>query len=337
MLRWLLISASLLLAAAPAQAEPDFAGVVDRAIEGHVLPGYDQLLEATAALAETAKGCDEAATKAAYHAAFDAWMGISHLAFGPAEAEGRMFALAFWPDPKGFAAKALRRLIADEDAVVDDPSAFAERSVAARGLLALDRLLYDPEIGATSAYRCRLAAAIARDMAATAAAIRADWDAYAAGMRNAGLDGSPYGDKAAAARAFYGALLGGLEVTEDLRLGGPLGALAKPRPTLAEGWRSGRPLRNVRLSLEALEGLFETAFAPALTESGADAVRSAFDYALKTWEKAPEPLVEAVAEPAGRFKIEALKSAVGLVRDAVAANVGGGLDLAQGFNARDGD
>ena len=223
-------------------APSPFAGVVDRAIEGHILPGYDRLAAATAALAETAATCDEAAMKAAYQTAFDAWIGVSHLAFGPAEAEGRMFALAFWPDPKGFSAKTLRRLIADEDPVVDDPAGFAERSVAARGLFALDRLYYDASIEAPAAYRCRLATAIARDMAATAATIRADWDAYGAAMRDAGGDDSPYADEEAAARALYGAFLGGLEVTEDLRLAGPIGALDRPRPKLSEAWRSGRPL-----------------------------------------------------------------------------------------------
>jgi len=34
---------------------------------------------------------------AAYHVAFDAWMSVSHLRFGPSEADDRAFAIAFYP------------------------------------------------------------------------------------------------------------------------------------------------------------------------------------------------------------------------------------------------
>ena len=54
--------------------------------------------------------------------------------------------------------------------MVDDPAAFAQVSVAARGLMALDQLLFDPEAAPVEAgsYRCRLLAAITGDLAATA-------------------------------------------------------------------------------------------------------------------------------------------------------------------------
>ena len=39
-------------------------------------------------------------------AAFDAWMGVQHLRFGPSEVDGRSLSIAFWPDPKGSGARA---------------------------------------------------------------------------------------------------------------------------------------------------------------------------------------------------------------------------------------
>ena len=52
--------------------------------------------------------------------------------------------IAFWPDTKGSTPRTLAAMIAGEDPVVDDPAAFAGVSVAARGLFALDWLLFDP-------------------------------------------------------------------------------------------------------------------------------------------------------------------------------------------------
>ena len=85
--------------------------------------------------------------------------------------------IAFWPDTKGATPRTLEALVAAEDPVVDDPAAFAGVSVAARGLFALDYLLFDPAAApiAAGSYRCRLLMAITRDPAATSARMLARW------------------------------------------------------------------------------------------------------------------------------------------------------------------
>ena len=102
-----------------------------------------------------------------------------HIGFGPIERDNRRYAIAFWPDTKGFARKALDRLTAKQDPVVDDPDAFEKISVAGRGLLALERLLYnqDGAIALEEGYPCRLAQAIATDLAHNSANVLSEWQA----------------------------------------------------------------------------------------------------------------------------------------------------------------
>ena len=154
-------------------------------------------------------------------------------------------------------------MIAAEDAVVDDPAAFAGLSVAARGLFALDWLLFDPAAGAIEAgsYRCRLLVAITGDTAATSERMLARWrDPWAGILTSAGAAGNPvYFAPEESSKALYAALTEALQADIDLRLGRPLGTFERPQPRRAEAWRSGRSLRNVNASLVALQELCATA------------------------------------------------------------------------------
>ena len=51
----------------------------------------------------------------AYNGAFDAWVSVSHLRFGPSEQDDRALALAFWPNPRGSTPKGLSAFIGAED------------------------------------------------------------------------------------------------------------------------------------------------------------------------------------------------------------------------------
>jgi len=338
--------AALLLAAAPALGlAQDHAGIARRAVDDHILPGYAALTAQTATLDAAARAfcageAARAARDAAYHDAFDAWIGVSHLRFGPSEADDRAFAIAFWPDARGFTPRQIEGLIRDADPVVDDPAAFATVSVAARGLFALDYLLFDPERGGAEpgGHRCRLLTAIAGDLAANAAAIEADWRArYADLFLDPGPGNPVYATAEETTRQLFGSLATGLEAIIELRLSRPLGSLESPRPRRAEAWRSGRPLRNVALSLAALEALAETAFLPEIAPDRAADLRAAFDRADTVAARAPRPMVEAVADPARRLGVGAVATAVRDVRAALARDVGAALGVTLGFNALDGD
>ena len=141
-------------------AAPALAGV-EEAVD-HALPRVEAFAEATASLDAAARAdCAPEALRPAYGGAFDAWMGVSHLRLGPLEDEGRAQAVAFWPDERDATGRALGALLAAEDPAAEDPAAFAEVSVAARGLLALERLLFETDYEDGS-YGCALVRAVSK-------------------------------------------------------------------------------------------------------------------------------------------------------------------------------
>ncbi len=151
---------------------PALSGL-NEVVLNHIQPGYAALAAETSDLAEAAGTCDRDAIKAAYHDAYDSWMGISHVQFGPVESRGLALAISFWPDPKNHTGKAIGKLISTEDPIVADPEAFPDVSVAARGFPALERLLFD--IDAADPYACQLIGAISLDLATNAAVLAEDW------------------------------------------------------------------------------------------------------------------------------------------------------------------
>jgi predicted lipoprotein len=343
-----LLAAALLAAALPAAAAPDHAALATRTLEAHVLPGFARLEAAAAALAdEVAAGCAGSGEipadplRTAYDATFDAWARIGHLRFGPAEEDSTGFAVEFWPDTKGSTPRTLAALIAAEDPVVDDPVAFAEVSVAARGLMAIDQLVYDPaaEPIVAGGYRCRLLTAITGDLATTTATLRARWqDPWGGFLTSAGADdNSVYLAPDESTRALYSALVDGLQHDIDLRLGRPLGTFDRPQPRRAEAWRSARALPNVVASLEGLQALFETAFAPEIGDAEAEPVRRAFEAAFAAAGRVQGPIDAEVATPQGRIHVEALQGALRKVQTEVASHVGPTIGVTSGFNAMDGD
>lgn len=113
----------------------------------------------------------------AYIDALDAWVSVSHLRFGPSEQDDRALALAFWPNPRGSTPKGLSAFMGAEDPAVAGPDEFATVSVAARGLYALEYLLFDPQVSSTEnpAYRCSLIQAVTNNISSNAEAILAGW------------------------------------------------------------------------------------------------------------------------------------------------------------------
>jgi predicted lipoprotein len=331
--------AALALLASPALAA-DHAAIAARALEGHVLSGFVVLADATSDMSAAAEAhCAGADTDliAAYHRSFDAWMAVAHLRFGPLEEGEAGFAIAFWPDPRGATPRALAALVAAEDPIVDDPTAFAETSVAARGLFALDALLETgppPQDG----YACRLVRAVARDLARTAAGVEARWrDPYSVWLATAGAAGNPlYLSPEEGSRTLFTALLAGLQATADLRLGRPLGTLDRPQPRRAEAWRTARPARNAGLALAACRDLWTVAFVPEATAEARMRIDASFAAAQRALADAGE-IETAVTAPGSRLRVEAAQQAVLRLHAALAADIGPALGVAGGFNSMDGD
>ncbi len=315
---------------------PAWAQSMGEVVDGHVLPGYRTLAATGAQLAATAQqDCspESPALRAAFGTAFDAWVLVSHLRFGPSEENDRAFALAFWPDPRGSTPKTLGRMLRDDAPGIADPAQYSAVSVAARGFYALEFLLYDPQFLNTASpeLRCTLIQTVAADIALTTGAILEGWeDGYADLVRQAGSN-DIYRSEAEAARQFFTALSTGLQFTSAARLGRPLGTFDKPRPNRAEARRSERSLRHVLLSLQANRAL------AALLSDNHIGLDAAFQRAIDRAEALDDPAFAGVSDPAGRIRIEALLQSVDGLRRTVAEDLGPQLGVAAGFNSLDGD
>lgn len=316
------------LAATPVTAD------VDAVIDAHILPGYSAFADAASALEDSASECTADTIRPAWNAAFDAWLGVSHLRFGPVESDGRSVIIAFWPDDRGAAPRSLAALIADEDPIIDTPAGVAQISVAARGLFGLEYLLYDPQFAATTPYGCALVQALTTDLAAIAAQIDGAWrDGYAATLRTAGAtDNTTYLSEREVKQALFTSLLTGLEFTADQRLGRPMGTFDRPRPKRAEAWRSERSQRNVLLSLRALSDMVRH-----LTDGAAPQTETALSRAIDLAENLNDPVFAGVSAPASRLKVEIVQQAVRAARDTALAEIGPSLGVSAGFNSTDGD
>ncbi len=321
----------------PAAAQ-DHSPILDDVTQQHILPRFAQLSEAaqqlqSAAVADCAPNAPT--LRMAYGAAFDEWVLASHLRFGPTEVDDRAFAMAFWPDTKGFTPKALSQLIAAKDAAVHDPEAFAETSVAGRGFFALEQLLFDPQFADEDAkYRCALVQAITTDISRNAAAMQTDWQGYAVVLTQPG-ENSPYRTDEEALQELFKALSSGLQFTSEARLGRPLGTFDRPRPNRAEARRSNRSLRHVALSLISLRDLGASLSVdhPGIAED----LSQAFDKAIARAQSLDDPALAGVAIPQGRLRVEALQQSINDIRAIVATDLGPTLGINAGFNSLDGD
>ena len=304
-------------------------------VENHILPGYEALATETTELAKAAAAdciADNPNLIAAYHDAFDAWVGVSHLRFGPSEEDDRAFALAFWPDPRGSTPKSLAALIKDKDVAVFDAEEFRTVSIAARGFYALEFLLFDAQFVAhdNSDYHCRLVQAVTKDIAMTSAAILQGWIGGYAGLI-AKAENDTYRTSEEAAQQLFTALSTGLEFTSQTRLGRPMGTLERPRPNRAEARRSERSLKHVILSLEATRAL------AGFISKGSDPLDRAFLSAIERAVALNDPIFAGVVEPQGRLRVEVLQQNIETIRTILAEDIGPSLGISAGFNSLDGD
>ncbi len=331
-----LAGAGALLAATSANGSP-----VADIVEGHVQQGFTRLAVASGDLRAVAREeCDPESERLrrAYHSAFDAWIAVSHLRFGPSETENRAFALAFWPDSRGRTPRALGRMIDGEDRAGRSPEKFREVSVAARGFFALEFLLFDSATRAkgTSAYRCALLRTQTVDVERIAEEILGDWQSiHAVLVGQPSGDGAPDWGEEELLRKLFTSLSTGLQFTSEARLGRPLGSPERPRPKRAEARRSLRSKRNVEISLRSLREL-AVALAGGHEKVEAQLERD-FDRALRLSEELDDPDFSGVSAPQGRLRVEILQRAVEEIRMTVAADLGAILGVAAGFNALDGD
>lgn len=326
-----------------AYAETDHRALADRLLSEVILPGVEDFRQATVVLSASAATCgdgSESDFRDQFHATWDAWMAIQHLGFGPLEQDNRALQIAFWPDGRGRTAKTVARLVKAEDPIVDDPSGFAKISVAGRGLYALERLLYeDKGERLATPYICRYRKAAAEDLERLATEIATEWNGeWVEAVKTAGApENTIFLAPEEVSQRLLATLNGSLDLTVRLRLGKPLGSLNKPKPRLAEAWRSGRSLRQIDLIVAAARKTFDAAFVPDLTPEEVGQVTAVFATIMTAQRDvaAAGDLQEAVVMD--RLKVEILQGAIQRLAEALTGTVGVQLGIAKGFNSADGD
>lgn len=320
--------------AVPAQERAD---VIRGIVEEDIVGGFAALDQRAAEMVQAAgRDCTHPGLHESYAAAFSAWVRVSHLRFGPSEAENRAFALAYWPDPRGRTAKAIRKMLADGDEDILSPEAYADMSIAARGFYALDYLLHEEtlaEIGAPD-YRCALVRTIVADIHGTTADLAEAWAEFAPKLTEPGPD-SPYRTEDEVLQVLYKSASGGLEFASDMRLGRPLGTFERPRPNWAEAYRSGLSLHLLQ---EAVRGAGGLAVRLASGDEALQArLRSELEAFRKDADALDDPAFASVADAMGRFRVESLQTDVQEIREIVQGELGPALGVSAGFNSMDGD
>ncbi|MGH1369883.1 MAG: imelysin family protein [Maritimibacter sp.] len=315
-------------------AQSALAGVSE-AVNERILPGLTDFATSAADLSTAAsESCEPDSLKPAFQKTFDAWMGIGDLRLGPSEAGA--LSIYFWPDKKGFTKKALFQLISAQDPAINDPERFSHVSIAARGLFALERMLYDPEFSAyeTEDYACALVQTLTRDLASQAQALTSDWETDFAHLllSPGGPDNIAFLDETEATRAIYTQILTSLENTSTVRLGRPLGETTRPRPQRAEAWRSERSLQNTLLATKAAVDL-----AIALADWDIPQTKAALKEVYAQAERISDPSFQDIDDLTARFAVEVLAQKIDAVHLAIEVEVGEKYGITPGFNSSDGD
>jgi len=344
--------------AKPAQPNPKAAqaaravlAVVDR----FVIPSYRALAQAadaqekawTAFAANRAAG-DVQSLRAAYSAACDAWARAQLIKTGPLSLFLRYERFAYWPEARNVTQRMLDALIVSNDPKELAPAALVRDSVAAQGLTALERLLYDGDNsvrllkapGRPGEWRTEIGQGIARNLSAIAKDVLAEWTAPD-GVRamiasNKGWK-MIFADTAEAASLLLTEQVTAFRLMHDIKLLAVMGASADvARPRVAEAWRSGRSQRNLKLNLESAQAMTRI-WAETVPAAHRTKLDSLYASALKAVDAVPADLGEAAADARRRPLVDSVRAGIKAVQVEIAATLPADLGITLGFNSLDGD
>jgi predicted lipoprotein len=356
---WVAAIAVLWFDASPGQAF-DHEGLARRALERHIVPGYERLIAATAAQsAAVGAACDQpsdrhlAAARNTFKEALIAWGRIEHIRFGPIAEQSRLDAMIFWPDPRGIARRQIARVFTQQDVDALSPKALAGKSVAIQGFSTLDVVLFGPGSEAIARpddlgrFRCGYARALAANIETSARETLAGWSdkaGFAALWLNPAAGNPAFLNSKETTHALVQAYLTGLKQARNMRLGGPLG-LKVPG---ARSLEAVMPNSNLALDLiiANVEGLRDLLTESGLSEAipeGAPArsvmrsVATELDLAIPRLRQiaglAPNPFQDGAA----RSQLIALGFPLKNAHDATLSAMSEAAGLSVGFNSLDGD
>lgn len=286
--------------------------------------------------------------EAAFQASADSWSGLELVRFGPIADDLRFERVAHWPERSNAVGKAVAGLLAGTDEL--GPERLGRASVAGQGLSALERLLYGDvpdgreaarrallERSAAGRRRCALGLAISASLARIGQDTVAGWTgpgALLARLTESGPD-----EAREALTRLVTDHLAALHAIAEAKLGAVLGRNPDgARPLAAEGWRSGRSTRAIRLNLEAAARFSRTALAH--DRDALDSVLAGLETPLSVAAElaaGSASLGELAADPARRSQVVLLRDAATSARELSGPAFVKALDITLGFNSQDGD
>lgn len=347
------LAALMLLVASPASAA-DTSGA--RVAEEFARPA----LAALAGSGETLTGAIGAlcaapdaekleAARTAFGAVVDDWGRVSVLRFGPLATGNRFERLFFWPDPRGLGLKQIQQVLAARDENAATPEGLSQKSVAAQGLPALEFALFGTGAESLAAtddpYRCRYAAAAARNIANVVATVSEGWadgSDFAAAFASPAADTDPYRSAAEVDGEIVKAADTAFQYIRAAELLPPLGkAIGEANGRRAPLWRSGLSFRLMLAQIAGVRDLVAVAGYAGTGPAGTAEIVAALDAELETARAGlagvATPPQDAFADDADRARIGAANLALDHAGHVVADRLAPALGLTMGFNALDGD
>ncbi|MEL6920930.1 MAG: imelysin family protein [Pseudomonadota bacterium] len=232
--------------------------------DAFVLPAYEEQARAAAEMTDAVSAyCDGSAVldqaHLGYADTFLAWQRASIIQLGPiADAEGAL-RVQLWPDPKGFAHRAVRGAVHTQDPALLEDGGLEGRTIALTGLTALEYLLYGELQPDT--YDCMLAVSIAEFQTSLAEDLVAQWTPgsnYRSRYDTAADGNDLYPNVEALAREF---LAGAVVYVDRLRKFKLLRGLGTEpgtaRAERTEARRSDLGLQSIQTSFRTLRDLYE--------------------------------------------------------------------------------
>ncbi len=335
-------------------------GVMQKAVDDFIRPGYRDLMEGTESLAEAAHMlCEKPSeeTLGDVQMTFDEvvqqWSTIEIVRVGPVIEGNRFERFLFFPDRKSTGLKQVQRILATNDETATSAETLKGKSVAAQGLGALEYVLYGTgaEVlpSETNGFRCRYGAAIADNLKSVADELHAEWekpDGVQAAWKSPGPNNPLYRDGKEAATELLGILVHGVESIRDQRLrpfyaGIIKGEPDKGHPKMAIYWRSGNTMPALSANFTALQTLFNAADMQALLPKEDQSVVSAVNYVLQAIvddaDQIDLPIDEAIADDEQRGRLNRILQNTNDVLQRLNLDFGAAIGLGAGFSFADGD
>lgn len=340
--------------------ETALPGVMAKAVDGFIIPGYRNLSRATASLAATSAAlCAEPseaalqASRSAFAEVVQTWSQIEIIRLGPALEQNRFERFLFYPDRKSTGLKQVQAILAKSDESATDVERLRAKSVAVQGLGALEYVLHgkgaDGLAGKGGGFRCRYGHAIAGNLEAIAGELRAAWekpDGIQAAWKAPGPDNPLFRDNKEAATELLGVLIHSVEMVKDQRLrtfyaGTISGKPGKDNPKLAIYWRSNQTMPSISANFRGLQTFFETSGMQQLLPADSRSIAASVKFLLKTLTSAADridgPIDAALGDDERRAVLGFIALNTADLLDRLNRDFGGAIGLGAGFSFADGD